>query len=137
MAHEYVTVVNRTESELSGTFDGRQYVIKKGNTPDVPLDRAIKFVVQNPVMGSEDPRTGNIICKIGLLKEGENGLEESREYPTSELSPEFIKSCESPLGERWQRVDIGAVMLQPSRGGLYAGDWQSAQNPVGGFVPNK
>lgn len=67
---QYVTLVNRTNEVLSGTWDGRHYDIKPGKH-QFPEMAALKFRDQNPVMGTEDPRTGRIIYKIGIEEHGD------------------------------------------------------------------
>ena len=126
---QYVTLKNRVGEPLTGTWDSRQYIIPPEGLKDVPKDRAVKFILQNPVMGSEDPRTGSIIYKLGL--------EESQsEFPIDPLDAEFIKSWENPFGERWKRPDATRFESQHARGGLFASEWRNAMSPAGGFVRN-
>lgn len=62
---EYVVLVNRTSKILQGTWDGRHHDIAPGKH-SFPRIQAEKFRVQNPVMGSEDPRTLQCEYLIGI-----------------------------------------------------------------------
>lgn len=64
---ELYTIVNRTKEVLQGTWDGRHYEIKPGESKWTE-DEAIAFKNQNPVMGSLDPRTGKLEYKIGIVE---------------------------------------------------------------------
>jgi flagellar basal body rod protein FlgF len=65
-----VTLVNRTESTLHGVWDGRHHDILPGaNT--FPELQALAFKRQNPVMGSEDPITGYMDYKVGILEDND------------------------------------------------------------------
>lgn len=66
MSNEFVTVVNRTSQTLSGMYDGRPYEFAPNSKQEHPKHRAVKFVEQNPVMGSEDARTGSTLYKLGI-----------------------------------------------------------------------
>lgn len=67
-----LTVVNRTENTLTGTWNGRQYDIAPYGTEILPIKAALAIKRQNPVMGSGDPRdseagmTGRMIYKVGI-----------------------------------------------------------------------
>lgn len=109
---EFVTVVNRTKDDLVGTWDGRQYDIKPGKN-HFPKVQAYKFKDQNPVMGSEDPRTGSMIYKIGI--------EESND-PCDPL-PDALISASKKAVERWDRsLLIGArpTDIVPGDNGVYS-----------------
>lgn len=53
---DYVTLINRSSKTLRGVWDGRHYDIAPGKH-SFPEIMAMKFRDQNPIMGSEDPRT--------------------------------------------------------------------------------
>jgi hypothetical protein len=54
MDSEYVAVVNRSNQEVVGTFDGRLYVWAPHETKTLPHHVAELCKRQNPVMGTED-----------------------------------------------------------------------------------
>lgn len=124
---EFVTVVNRTKTDLKGTWDGREYTIPPGKS-EYPRIKAEKFKAQNPVMGSLDPRTGYREYKIGIVENKD---------PIDAL-PEDLKEGV----EQWDRSKlIGAKPSEivPGDNGLYslgrtAGS--GAVVPSGGFTPN-
>lgn len=66
-----VTLVNRTSKNLIGTWDGRKYIIAPGKH-EFPDYKAIKFKEQNPQMGSEDVRTGDITYLFGIVEDGDD-----------------------------------------------------------------
>jgi len=102
----FVTLVNRTNDTLEGVWDGVHHRISPGKH-SFPEIQARKFKEQNPVMGSEDPRTGDMIYKLGI--------EEDRD-PTDDLGS-FEESV-----ERWDRSKLaGARPTEVVRGdnGLY------------------
>ena len=106
---EHLTVVNRTDKEIVGTWNGRQYVLKPLQTQTYPENIARAIKRQNPVMGSGDPRdseygmTGRMIYKVGIVE---------------------LKDPTAPLGEfkegpeRWDRNKL--IGAKPSE--LVAGD---------------
>lgn len=104
---EFVTVVNRTQETLTGTFDSRQYELTPGKH-EFPRDKATKFVEQNPVMGSENPRTGDMIYKLGI---------EELRMDCSPLTPEFLARFQNSV-ERWDRSRLDGA--RPSE--IVAGD---------------
>ena len=121
MANEFVTLVNRTEQTLGGTYDGRPFLIKPGKS-EHPYHRAIKFVEQNIIMGSENPRTGESIYKLGI---------EEMNMDCSPITPEFIAQFEGAI-EKWDRSKLtGARPSEVVDGdnGLYSGSWKSSQAP--------
>ena|SRR3990172_5832414 len=108
MANEYVTLKNRTNQLCIGTWNGRQYEIKPGSTTEHPKVRAIKFREQNPVMGSQNPRTGSMIYKLGVV--------EMRD-PCDPLTDEFLARFEGAV-EKWDRTQLTGA--RPSE--VVAGD---------------
>lgn len=127
MASEFVTLVNRTNDTLEGTYDGRPFLIKPGKS-EQPRDRAIKFVEQNIIMGSEDPRTGQSIYKLGV---------EEMHMDCTPLTPEFIAQFDGSV-EKWDRSKLtGSRPSQVVEGdnGLYSGSWKSSQSPNTHFTP--
>lgn len=121
LAHNtYVTLINRTQDTLTGTWDSKQYDLLSGKS-EHPLDRAVKFKEQNPVMGSEDPRTNSIIYKIGV---------EELHDDCSPLTPEFLARFSGSI-ERWDRAKlVGARPTEVVAGdnGLYS---RNDASPVG------
>lgn len=76
---QFVTLVNRSTKNLTGTWDGKQHTIVPGKH-SFPAFMAQKFKEQNPVMGSanpqsEDPTTGryqDMQYLIGIVEEGDD-----------------------------------------------------------------
>lgn len=93
---QYVTLVNRTEETLAGTWDGRHYDIGPGKH-SFPEITAMKFREQNPVMGTEDPRSGKMVYKLGIVEHND---------PIDPLG------SIQPAIERWDRSKL--VGAQPS-----------------------
>ena len=75
----FVTVVNRTNEHLTGTWNGRHYDILPGKNQFTEQE-ALAFKRQNPVMGSSDPRvateydliSGKSIYKLGIEENGDD-----------------------------------------------------------------
>lgn len=67
---EFKTVVNRTSKTLVVTWDGKRTDIVPGKNsfPAIIADAAKR---QNPVMGSEDPRTLTMRYLIGIEEDGD------------------------------------------------------------------
>ena len=106
----HVTLVNRTEKTLRGVWDGRHYDIAPG-THSFPEVQALAFKNQNPVMGSENPQTGEITYKLGIVDDGD---------PITPLTPQVGPEAV----ERWDRSKlVGAKPSQIVDGdnGLYGG----------------
>lgn len=101
-----VTLVNRTDKILHGTWDGRHYDIQPGlNT--FPELQALAFKRQNPVMGSEDPITGYMDFKVGILED-------------NDMVEPLAASKESI--ERWDRSKLAGARpteVVPGDNGLY------------------
>lgn len=125
---EFVTVVNRTKKVLAGKWDGRDYAIPLGKSM-FPRIQAEKFKLQNPIMGSEDPRTGQCEYKIGI--------EENKDRV--DMLPDDLKEGI----EKWDRSKlVGARPTEVVDGdnGLYAlGRTAGSGNvvPTVGFESNK
>lgn len=120
---EHVTLVNRTSQVLEGVWDGRVYKIKPGeNHFDKIMAR--KFKEQNPVMGSEDPRSGEMLYKLGIVED---------ENPVDNLPDEFLAQFASFI-ERWDRSKlVGArpSMIVAGDNGLYNRQtWTAPQPPT-------
>lgn len=101
-----LTVVNRSSKTLYGTWDGKQYAIKPGKH-EFPDYKAYKFKEQNPVMGSEDVRTGRIDYLIGIIEEGD---------PIDPIE-------QTDAIEKWDRKTLGnarPVEVVPGANGLYS-----------------
>ena len=104
----FVTVVNRVVRNLQGTWNGRHYDIPIGKSahPEI-IAAAIKR--QNPVMGSEDPRTGRMDYLVGIEEWGD---------PTTPVN----EAMYNPI-ERWDRTKlVGArpTEVVPGDNGLYS-----------------
>lgn len=88
---QFVTLVNRSSKDLIGTWDGKHTIIKPGKH-EFPDYKAFKFKDQNPVMGSEDVRTGHVDYLIGIVEEGDP-------LDPIEQNPDAI--------EKWNRKTMG------------------------------
>ena len=102
-----VTVVNRTSKKLPLTWDGYHYWIDPGKS-QMAIVQADAFQRQNPIMGSEDPSTGQMLYLVGI--------EENHD----ECSP--IE--QSDAIERWDRKQMPQarpVDVVPGDNGLYSG----------------
>lgn len=110
-----LTIVNRTSKDLKGTWDGRHVTIPPGESA-WPVMQAEAFKRQNPVMGSEDPRTGWVDYLIGIkdYKEDCSPIEQSDAI------------------ERWNRkvINLGPVEVVPGKTGVFSGRDVSAGLPL-------
>lgn len=127
-AHDFVSLVNRSSKNLTGTWDGRQYTLTPGQH-SFPEIQALKFKEQHPVMGSEDPYTLQKEYLIGIVEHGDD------------ISP----TEQTNVIERWNRSKlIGARPVEVVRGnGMYSpaidpsSKLPGSGGPVsGGFEPN-
>jgi len=102
---QYVTLVNRTSKPLEGTWDGKHYVLAPGKHA-FPEIQAMKFKEQNPLMGSEDPRTLERQSLLGIVENGDD------------ISP--IEQTDNI--ERWDRkkLNIDGPVTIVTNGGLYS-----------------
>src|SRR3990167_2392054 len=72
-----LTVTNRTDKALRGTWNGRRYTLEPYETEAFPIEVARALKRQNPVMGSGDPRdseagmTGKMIYKVGIKEDND------------------------------------------------------------------
>lgn len=66
----FVTLVNRSEKPLRGTWNGRQYILEPGKHEFVEA-QAIKFKEQNPIMGSMDSYSGEMQYLMGIVEHGD------------------------------------------------------------------
>lgn len=117
---QYVKLVNRTNKVLRGVWDGKHADIAPGAN-HFPEQQAIAYKRQNPVMGSENPQTGDIVYKLGIEEHGD---------PIDPL-PEDLKEGV----EKWDRTKL--VGARPSEvvagdNGLYSirGEGRSAPLPL-------
>lgn len=102
---ELLTIVNRTSKPLKGTWDGRHYTIQPGESA-FPMVVAEAFKRQNPVMGSEDPRTGYVDYLIAI-----------KDYK-EDCSPVE----QSDAIERWDRKHIpGNTEVVAGKTGVFSG----------------
>jgi len=120
-----VTVVNRTNEPLQGTWAGKPYDIPPGEST-FSVIQAEAFRRQNPVMGSGDPRqteigmTGKMEYKLGIKEYG---------HPCDPISGK------SQGVERWDRTKL--VGARPSE--VVAGDngiYSGRDVASGSFTPN-
>lgn len=97
------TLVNRTSKILTGVWDGRHYDLKPGKHA-FPEIQALKFKDQNPLMGSEDVRTGQRDYLIGIeeLNDDCSPIEQSNEI------------------ELQKREDKSTIKVVKGKSGLYA-----------------
>lgn len=117
---DFYTLVNRTTQVLEGVWDGRTHKIKPGENHFERI-MARKFKDQNPVMGSEDPRSGEMVFKLGVKEDGDR---------IDDLSDEYLLQFATAI-ERWDRAKlIGARPSEvvPGDNGLYNPQtWRSGQ----------
>lgn len=115
---EWVTVVNRSNRVLQGTWNGRHYDIQPGKST-YPEREAEVFRRQNPVMGSEDLRTGALEYLIGIEEHGDP-------CDSVEENPKAI--------ERWIRDPNDGTEVVKGRAGLYAHERSAALPLDNSFV---
>lgn len=72
MEQVYVTLVNRTSSDLNGLYDGKQHKLPAGSRTQWPESIAQKFKEQNPVMGSENYYTGDKQSLLAIVEQGDD-----------------------------------------------------------------
>lgn len=101
------TLVNRTSKTLNGTWDGRTYDLTPGKH-SFPEIQAVKFKDQNPLMGSLDPYTGNMIYLIGI----------------EDLNDDCSPIEQSDAIEQWDRKKLGGlpVEVRPASGIPFANE---------------
>lgn len=103
---EFVTVVNRTTRTLEGMWDGRTYSVPPGKSSHpVVIAEAIKR--RNPIMGSDDPTTGQLQYLIGIEEQGD---------PITPIE----QSDEIELFNRRQYKNAVPIMVVPGNTGLYS-----------------
>ena len=126
----YVTLVNRTESQITGTWESKSFVINPGKN-EFTLEKAERFKAQHPVMGSEDPQIGGIVFKLGILETHDDV------FP---LTSEFLAQFDGRI-EKWDRSKLlGARPSEIVAGdnGLYGmNDWRRGQPLESSFVDPK
>jgi hypothetical protein len=108
----YVTVVNRTNSILQGTWDGRHVDLPPGKSQHAE-DAAIAFKRQNPIRGTSDPYNAtqlDLVVGSSLYK---IGIEEHED------------DC-SPLGQVSESVERLDRALMPN-----AKEAETVQGPAG------
>lgn len=101
-----VTLVNRSSKTLTGTWDGRQYDLIPGRHA-FPAHIALKFKLQNPVMGSEDRFANHTDYLLGIVEEGD---------PITPIE-------QTDAIERWTRTEqeMQRVEVIPGKTGVYSG----------------
>lgn len=109
MHNEIVTVLNRSSKVCEGTWDGRTYQFEPGRKYQFTRLQGDKFKAQNPVMGSEDPRTGNMLYLLAIEEDGDD----------------LTLIDQTDAIEKWDRslLPPGAkdVNIVPGRNGIYSG----------------
>ena len=119
------TVVNRSGQVAQATWDGQHYELGPHATEMFEELVAHKFKANNPLMGSLDPRTGQITCRVGIKELGD---------PIQPLTADVLinPTTGKPHVEVWDRNKLtGARPSEIVEGdnGLYsAGDWKSPQS---------
>lgn len=74
---EILTVKNRTDQKVTGTWNGKQYDLAPHATGAFSEAIATAIKRQNPIMGSGDPRdsefgmTGRMRYKVGIIEQGD------------------------------------------------------------------
>jgi hypothetical protein len=103
---QFVTVVNRTSRKLSGMWDGKTYTVEPGKSahPSI-IANAIKRA--NPVMGSDDPTTGQLQYLIGIEEEGD---------PITPIE----QSDEIELFNRKLQQNAVPIVIVPGNTGMYS-----------------
>lgn len=103
---QFVTVVNRTQRDLEGTWDGRTYTVPPGrNSFSLIVAEAIKR--RNPIMGSDDPTTGQFQYLVGIEEQGDD------------CSP-VEQSSELELFNRKNYRNAVPIMVVPGNTGMYS-----------------
>ncbi len=102
----YVTVVNRTSKTLKACWNGVHFEVEPGKSSH-PEFIANAIQRQNPIMGSDDPMTGNLQYLVGI--------EENQD----DCSP-IEQSDSIELYNRQRQKDAVPVMIVAPRSGLYA-----------------
>jgi len=103
---EFVTLFNRTQRDLEGTWDGRTYTAKPGkNAYPLAIAEAIKR--RNPIAGSDDAMTGNFQHLLGIEEQGDD------------CSP-IEQSDEIELYNRRLQKNAIPIMVIPGNTGMYA-----------------
>lgn len=65
------TLVNRTEGNLIGLWDGRRFTLPPGEIHGFTYAMCLKFRDQHPIMGTENPYTGEKQYLLGVVEEGD------------------------------------------------------------------
>mgnify|MGYP001615215955 CR=1 FL=1 len=107
---DFVTVVNRTSKLLHGVYDGKHIDLAPGKHA-FPLAAAEKYKNQNPIMGTEDPYSGERQYLIGIEEMGDDCT--PVEQSTASMMIDLAKLPQDP---RVQYVVVKPVqgMYRPS-----------------------
>ena len=111
-----VSVVNRVNETLTGTWNGIQHDCPPGEHY-FPEDVAKALRKQNVVMGSENPRTGHVIYKVGIREHND---------PITMLTEDILapyRSVYEKWGERWDRSQLSGAKpseVVPGDNGIYS-----------------
>lgn len=115
---QLVTVVNRTQRNLAGRWDGREYSVPPGKSMHpVIIAEAIRRA--NPIMGSDDLTTGQLQYLIGIEEQGD---------PITPIE----QSDEIELYNRRLTKDAVPIMIIPGNTGMYS----VRRNEVASELPN-
>lgn len=122
---EFYTVVNRSSKVVKSTWDGKHYELGPYESGMFEDQVAYKFKARNPVMGSLDPRTGQIIYYVGIKEKND---------PIDKLDQEVLidPTTGKPHVEVWNREHLTGARpsdVVPGDNGLYsARDWKNPQS---------
>ena len=103
---QMLTVVNRTSRNLSGKWDGRDYIAPPGKSA-YPRTIAEAIKRANPIMGSDDPITGQLQYLIGIEESGD---------PTSPIEQSDVIE----LFSRPPQKDDTPIIVIPGNSGMYS-----------------
>lgn len=114
---EFVTAINRSSKPLWATWDGKKYQVKPGKNayPRIVAEAAKR---QNPIMGSEDPYSGEMRYLIGIEEDGDD-------CSPAEQSTEITRRA---------LRDQGEVEVVKGKNGLYANEVRSTLPLDSSFV---
>ena len=115
---QLVTVVNRTNRNLSGKWDGRDYVVPPGRSSH-PLIIAEAIKRHNPIMGSDDLSTGILQYLVGIEEQGD---------PIDPIE----QSSEIELYNRRLAQEAVPIMIVPGNTGMYSVRRNDIATPIAG-----
>lgn len=113
---QIVTLINRSNKTLVGTWNGLREYIAPGKH-GFPLAQAQAYRRQNPIMGTEDPRSGEMQYLVGIVEEGDD----CSPLTPQEASP-IDPTTNKPFIEKWNRKNLPQTLpteVVPGVSGLY------------------